>query len=165
MENNSIPSIGRSIRALARHVVEAGSPCDIFTGTVVSAQPLSIRISQDFTLSAQFLTLTNAVKDHEIDISIAMQTQWDAYLPEDLWAHDHPRESGVSDKIPESVSYDLWKVDTTHKHDIIGRKKIVVHNGLTVGETVLLLREQGGQNYIVLDRLSDANVEGEWFEP
>lgn len=33
------------------------------------------------------------------------------------------------------------------------RKKITVHNGLVVGDDVILLRQQGGQKYIVADRL------------
>ncbi len=33
------------------------------------------------------------------------------------------------------------------------RKQITVHNGLVVGDNVILLRQQGGQKYIVADRL------------
>lgn len=31
--------------------------------------------------------------------------------------------------------------------------KIIVHNGLVVGDEVVLLRQQGGQKYIVVDRI------------
>lgn len=41
----------------------------------------------------------------------------------------------------------------THKHPIKGRKKITVHNGLVVGDEVILIRQQGGQKYIVVDRI------------
>lgn len=40
-----------------------------------------------------------------------------------------------------------------HSHAVKGNKKITVHNGLAVGDQVLLLRQQGGQKYIVWDRL------------
>jgi len=33
-----------------------------------------------------------------------------------------------------------------------GRKKFIIHNNLSVGEKVVLLRMQGGQKFIVLDR-------------
>ena len=35
------------------------------------------------------------------------------------------------------------------------KQKIKVHNALNAGEKVILLREQGGQNYIVLDRVGE----------
>lgn len=51
---------------------------------------------------------------------------------------------------------------TSHLHNIQGRKKIRVYNGLHKGEIVLLLRCAGGQQYIVIDRLSPHIVGGEW---
>ena len=33
-----------------------------------------------------------------------------------------------------------------------GKKEVIVHNGLAVGESVILLRQQEGQKFIVLDR-------------
>lgn len=45
--------------------------------------------------------------------------------------------------------------DPAHSHPISGRKIMTVHNGLKLGEKVLLLKMQGGQKYIVLDRVVD----------
>ncbi len=53
-------------------------------------------------------------------------------------------------------------LDPTHKHTYKGRKKIMIYNGLLVGEKVVLLRLQGGQQFIVLDRVCDHTVKGEW---
>lgn len=33
------------------------------------------------------------------------------------------------------------------------KKRITIHNSLVVGDELLLLREQGGQKYIVIDRM------------
>lgn len=33
------------------------------------------------------------------------------------------------------------------------KKKITVHNGLVVGDEVILFRQQGGQKYVVKDRI------------
>lgn len=41
----------------------------------------------------------------------------------------------------------------THKHPYKGRKVFTVHLGLKAGEKVLLVREQGGQKYVVFDRV------------
>lgn len=51
----------------------------------------------------------------------------------------------------------------SHDHDYIGRKKIMIYNCLKVGEKVLLLRRQGGQDYIILDRIFDPIVSGQWL--
>ena len=40
----------------------------------------------------------------------------------------------------------------SHKHRYQGRKKWKVHNALQMGEKVILLRCDGGQQYIVLGR-------------
>lgn len=40
-----------------------------------------------------------------------------------------------------------------HSHGISGKKTVTVNLGLSVGEQVLLIRADGGQKYIVLDRI------------
>lgn len=52
----------------------------------------------------------------------------------------------------------------SHNHDYKGRKKIIVHNGLSVGESVILIRQAGGQEFIVLSRVTDhINITGQWI--
>ena len=41
----------------------------------------------------------------------------------------------------------------SHKHRITGIKLVTIHNGLAVGDQVILLQQQGGHKYIVLDKL------------
>ena len=41
----------------------------------------------------------------------------------------------------------------THSHTVGGKKKMTIHNGLHNGDEVILLRQQGGQRYIVMDRV------------
>ena len=41
----------------------------------------------------------------------------------------------------------------SHKHRITGIKLVTIHNGLAVGDQVILLQQQGGQKYIVLDKV------------
>jgi len=51
----------------------------------------------------------------------------------------------------------------SHNHDYVGRKRITVHNALHVGETVILLRQHGGQGFVVLSRNHDhTNISGQW---
>lgn len=43
--------------------------------------------------------------------------------------------------------------DTLHSHKVKGKKKITVHNSLVVGDELILIQVQGGQKYIVWDRI------------
>lgn len=109
-------------------------------GRVTSVTPLVITLDSKVPLTAAFLTLTNAVKDHSVDISVSWNTE------------DNTHKHG-NDGQPTA--------EVTHKHQLRGRKRITVHNGLTLGERVILLRKQGGQDYIVLDRVDEPETTGE----
>ena len=41
----------------------------------------------------------------------------------------------------------------SHKHAYKGKKAFKVHLGLKAGEQVLLLRTDGGQKFIIIDRV------------
>lgn len=148
-----------------KDVVRTTQPCDYTEGTVISADPLQIKIDDKRILTERNLYLTNAVKDHSVDITVSWQTVDDDYLHEGAMQHTHdgsPLVGNLGAPITGQTGTTM-NFDTTHHHDIKGRKKITVHNGLTVGETVLLLRKQGGGRYIVIDRITSALTEGEWI--
>jgi hypothetical protein len=64
--------------------------------------------------------------------------------------------------VPESLT--PQEINAGHRHDLTGggttdealTAPLVVRRGLEVGDRVLLLRIQGGQQYVVLDRVVDA---------
>ncbi len=49
-----------------------------------------------------------------------------------------------------------WETETAsnHKHIIKGKKTMKVCNGLKKGDKVLILRSQGGDKYIIMDKLA-----------
>ena len=55
------------------------------------------------------------------------------------------------------VSVD-WKTEETelHKHSVSGKKELTIHNSLQVGEKVVMIKQKGGQKYLVLDRVVSA---------
>lgn len=66
--------------------------------------------------------------------------------------------SNVSDY---SVELDVnWQTgsggDPSHSHAVIGKKTATVKNGLKIGEKVILLRMQGGQRFLILDRVRES---------
>lgn len=126
------------IKQIAVEASEAGKPAGITYGKVINTNPLKINIEQKLTLPSEFFKLAKAVTDHYVDITVSHVTE--------------NRAGGGGD-----AAY------ASHNHDYSGRKKFLVHNGLQVGEEVLLLQVQGGQRYIVLDRVFDHIVSGEWL--
>lgn len=128
----------QTIKQAAQEASAAGKPFCLTFGEVVSVNPLSIRVEQRMTLTESFFILTRAVVDHYVDITVSHVTE--------------NRGGGSGDPAFES-----------HNHDYTGRKKILVHNGLQVGEKVILLQQAGGQQYIVLDRATDHITGGQWL--
>lgn len=132
---NLLPAIQQAVK----QSVEAARPSDYIMGTVETVSPLSIRLNSRDLVTEDFLILTDAVRDYNVDITVSHQTE--------------NRAGGSGD--PSFAS---------HNHDYKGRKRITVHNGLAVGEIVVMLRQGGGQQYCVLSRVHDhANVTGQWL--
>jgi hypothetical protein len=160
----------QAIKRAAVEAVAASQPLALCYGKVTSVEPLQIMADQKLPLEAEQLELTNAVQDCYIDVEISAYTENDSFMN---GSHTHgitdtytgggdQRESSERSLRSESDSSDNGNLDTTHKHAIKGRKKLKLCNGLQVGEKVLLLRWQGGQKYLVLDRLEPAQTKGEW---
>ena len=126
------------IKSVARDQYDASKPSDVTFGTVISVSPLEINIDQRMTLPAEFFILTKAVLDHYVDITVSHVTE------------DRAGGGGYAEF-------------AIHNHDYKGRKKILVHNGLKTGEKVILVQAQGGQKYVVLDRVFAHQASGEWL--
>lgn len=113
-----------SMKKEALSAMHSANPTAVLFGEVIGIKPLQIAVEQRLTLDEEFLVLTRNVTDHDAYVTI----EWE------------------SDSAPDSAG-------TNHRHKVAGRKKATVHAELQIGETVLLLRQEGGQKYIVLDRV------------
>lgn len=128
-----------AVQQAVQQTVAAGKPSDYCLGTVETVNPLSIRINPKDLIKEEYLILTDAVRDYSVDISVSHATE--------------NRSGGSGDAAFAS-----------HNHDYVGRKKITVHNALHPGELVILLQQQGGQQYCVLSRVHDhTNLSGQWI--
>lgn len=128
-----------SIQRAVKQAMDDSRLADYTLGRVESVSPLSIRLNARDLVTEEFLILTDLVRDFNVDISVSHQTE--------------NRAGGSGD--PSFAS---------HNHDYKGRKKITVHNGLSVGEVVIMIRQSGGQQYCVLSRVHNhANVSGQWI--
>lgn len=114
----------------AKETESAACPVQVCFGKVTSASPLKIKVDQKITLGKAQLVLTRNVTDYEVELTVS---EWET-----------KETSGGSG----DASF------ASHKHGFDNNKKrTTIHNALKAGEEVVLLRQQGGQKYIVLDRM------------
>ena len=120
-----INQLVKLVKQAAVEAVQAGAPMSGGYGYVTSTSPLEITVDQKKILSEAQLILTDAVRDYTVEMTT---------ITEEI-------SGGAGDAAFAS-----------HKHRYQGRKKWKVHNALQMGEKVILLRCDGGQQYIVLGR-------------
>lgn len=163
-----------SIKKAASEAVEAGQPSDFCFGKVTSAKPLKILVEQKLVLSSAQLVLTRNVTDYTVNMSVNHKT--DTALELNL-QHTHSFNGSVSEfsgstdvggtDEPHRHAYTHTHsfngvvesgndVNLNHSHGYSGTKPFTVHNALLVGEEVVLLKQKGGQKYLVLDRVVNA---------
>lgn len=142
MGNRAVPDFTSLFRMSTLQLLNTLQLSNVEFGTVTSVKPLEITLDQKIKLTSNYLTLTKAVEDHEIDITVSWESE------------DNTHKHGNGNDGQDTDNH-------THNHAIKGRKRITVHAGLTMGEKVILLRKQGGQKYIVLDRVDNAKTKGE----
>ena len=160
-------SLVEVIKKMAVGANDANAPTSVLFGTVTSVEPLEITVDQKLKLTERFLMLTKNVKDYKVDVTMDWNTE-NTSLDAN---HSHSTEvdsniSVSSDISPNdnnqkitndvtgevSVSVKQKDIDLTHKHSIKRTKSITVHNALKINDNVILIQQQGGINFVVLDK-------------
>jgi len=118
-----------TIKKVALSAVKATKPTEIMYGTVKQINPLKVELNQKLILEENDLILTDNVIDFETEITVV---EW---LTEN--------KSGGSGEAAFA----------SHNYELKGKKKAIVHNSLKSGDKVILLRVQGGQQFIVLNKV------------
>lgn len=121
-------NLNEGFKQLALEAVKASMPSGVYFGTVISASPLKISVEQKMTLSEKQLVLTRNVTNFKTTMTVNHTTE---------------NKSGGSG----DASF------ASHNHEYKGTKEFIINNALQTGEKVVLIREQGGQKFIVLDRI------------
>lgn len=167
MGNSNILQV---IKQAAVEAVNTTNPTGIMFGTVENVSPLKINVEQKMTLTKEFLILTHNVIDYDVDMTVDHATDSTAIDAN----HNHTAESSGSVNVTNDLKTN--KPDTTisgsitattqvttsiagvsigltHNHTYTGKKRFRVHNGLKKGDNVVLIQVQGGQKFIVLDKV------------
>lgn len=122
----------KTIKKAAVQAVQANKPVEVCFGKVTNVSPLKILVEQKMTLGEAQLILTRNVTDYKTKIT--------GGNIQDYYYTGNTIDSETS------------PVSPPHVH-AVGKIEITVHNGLAVSDEVILIRQQGGQKYIVVDRI------------
>lgn len=132
----------KALKQAALDAVEATKPANIMFGKVISVSPLKINVEQKMVLGKAQLVLARNVTDFKTKISMMAADGW--------MTENHTHNHTIHDTYTNGGSSE----NHTHKHNINKEKlTITVHNGLVVGDLVILVRQSGGQKFVVLDRV------------
>lgn len=137
------------VKAMKRNAIEAVEstcPVRVYFGQVVSASPLKINVEQKMILGKAQLILSRNVTDFKTMVTV----QWES--EKEQQSHTHKVEG--SDGEGDSINITSKTQSVKHTHEIVGQKEITIHNALEVGDEVILIRQQEGQKFLVLDRIA-----------
>lgn len=137
----------KAMKKAARDEREASKPVNVFFGEVVSESPLKINVEQKMVLGESQLVLCRSVTEYTTMVTVQWQTE------QEEQTHKHQLKNITDDGGDKIASAYTETQDKKHTHDIEGKKQITVHNKLEKGEQVILIRQQEGQKFIVVDRI------------
>lgn len=126
----------RAVKKAAVEAVRAENPMGVCHGTVTGLSPLEITTDQKLILGEKQLILTNAVRDYTMEMTVDHVTE--------VISHGH--------SVTDTYTGGGTAQPVDHSHPYKGRKSFRVHLGLKMGEKVILVRCDGGQQFVVLDR-------------
>lgn len=146
------------IKRMALEAMDGTKPVRAVMGQVVKANPLKVKISDKLTLTEDNLVVPESLTDHYIYIDIEKDERKTSY---DIKIKDDSKKTkdeltGIT-VTGEGVSYN----DPKHFHEMpelefdeikVTKAKIKVYNALKKGDNVILLRDQGGQKFYIIDR-------------
>lgn len=118
----------KAVKVAAIQAIENNSPLTAQIATVTSDNPLKLKIG-DVEYDKEFLILTRNVTDYKTELTI----------------NDELEVSGDVDGY-----HGPGKLQTL---TLPSRMSATIHNNLKQGDIVLVLRQQGGQKFIIWDRV------------
>lgn len=133
-----------AIKKAALEAMESSKPVNVCFGTVETTNPLTINVEQKMTLGEKQLVLCRSVTEYTTMVTVQWQTE------KEEQTHKHQLKDGEGDNVS---SVYMETQNEKHTHDIEGTKQMTIHNALEKGEEVILIRQQEGQKYIVIDRI------------
>lgn len=117
------------IKTINTNVSESQQGIAVMFGLVIDANPLQIKVDQRFIIDKDFLILTHRLQSKSLNLNHTHQYE----------DNDGANSINKNTEPPKANSSDLSNIE--------------VSSALAVNDRVILLRIQGGQKYIVLDKV------------
>lgn len=125
-----------TIKEAAMGAVDASDPADVCFGTVTSSSPLKVKVEQKFVIDKANLIVPQHLTSYTVGVTISWDTENETYN------HKHTVDGTESSQDSH-----------THKHSITGTKQMTINNALKTGDEVILIKQKGGQKYLIIDRV------------
>ena len=122
-------SLLQIIKKAALETVENSKPVEILNGLVTSLEPLRIKLNQFLTIDENFIIKPESLFEHELEINVNEQ------------------RIILKDENEESKEYEV----TAQKI------KVRIESQIKENDKLLLLRTQGAQKYLILDKVKNGN--------
>lgn len=136
------------IKVAAMEAIENSKPCDLRFGTVTSISPLKVQVTSDLILPESVLVVPKHLTDYSTDMYMGSKPEV---------SPGNVSMKVVEDTLVISTGVSVEQVSeeesTTEVTDSVDDRTVTVYNSLVVGDKVVLLRNQGGKQYYILDRI------------
>ena len=128
--------LAETIKLLAQQQNDGTYPTSILFGTVKTINPLKVQIDSKIIVG-EFLVVAEHLTKYDVEVELKAGTDHDA--------------------TDESLKFRTRGSGTTSDYELCELKynkgKLVIDNSLKAGDKVIVLRQQGGKKYIILDRI------------
>ena len=133
------------IKLLQKIIIEtinAGKPCDLRYATVNSLSPLTITLEAvQLVITAPAVTMMETLKELAIDD----------------FAHKHSyKDDNGEEEIDKETGEALTEIQCYLGGVGLGKNsqgKIIIRKGIAVGDKVVVIRANGGQEYLIIGRV------------
>ena len=136
-------SMVETLKRINKTTSEAGAPMRIMFGTVTAISPLSVMVENRFTITGDMLIVPRELQAGYVD----------THKHRLVAANDEePETGGVKEGSAPAHTHtlndDYW---TNDEENTLTEREY--YYGLKVGEAVVLLRDAGGQRFLVVGRV------------
>lgn len=149
VQNDSLVNL---IKEICKGVFDAQKPSTYFYGTVTSVSPLKVQLASNLILTDKFLKVPQSLTDYTLEVSMNWNTESTNI--------DHTHDVDYTDKYTSSGDIEnkssvtkRMNSNIIHSHNVFGTKEITIHNSLKIGDKVYLAMCQGGQDFIIIDKV------------
>lgn len=152
MNNPKDNAISNLIKEIAVNAVNANKPTSMYYGTVLSVSPLQVQISSNLILTEEFLVVPKSLTDYELTVEIDWTSE-DTNISHTHIVEFNDRYNTNGDTESKSIVSNTQISNVNHHHTLKGKKSLKIYNALKVGEKVILTQVQGGQEFIINDKV------------